>query len=305
MPIHLPPLTRRNFLKRSLLAGAGLTAAPSLWAASPRTNPDSWVFFSDTHIAAEPDKVARGINMSEHLQSAAREVLALPERPTALFLTGDCAFNSGGADDYIQFARLLQPLREGGFPLHLTLGNHDNRERFWSSLPPRDAARKVVKDRQAALIKSPKVNWYMLDSLETTLQTPGLVGPEQLQWLAKSLDANPQRPAIVMVHHQPGSAAKDAGGGLKDTPALLEILRPRRQVKAWVFGHTHTWVHREDESGLHFVNLPPVAYVFHEGDPSGWVHVTMRKDGADFQLNCLDHGHKQHRETLNLKWRSA
>src|SRR5688500_15787554 len=107
MPIHLPPVSRRNFLKRSLLAGATFALAPQLFADRRRTNPDSWVLFSDTHIAADTAKVARGINMAAHFRTAAKEVLALPERPAALLLAGDCAFNSGEADDYFQFAGLL------------------------------------------------------------------------------------------------------------------------------------------------------------------------------------------------------
>ena len=303
MPIHLHPASRRHFLKRSVLAGAAFALAPQLPAVSRRTNPNSWVFFSDTHIAADTSKVARGANMTAHFRTAAEEVIALPERPAAFFLTGDCAYNSGEADDYFQFAGLLGSLRGEGFPLHLGLGNHDHREHFWAGLPPEDATQRAVNDRQVALIKSADVNWFMLDSLETTLQTPGLLGENQLAWLAKSLDANARKPAVILVHHNPGT--RENIGGLKDTEALLEVIRPRRQVKAWIFGHTHTWRTEVDESGLHLINLPPVAYVFQPDEPSGWVHATTRRDGIKLELRCIDPAHKKHGQVLDLKWRNG
>lgn len=303
MPIHLPPLSRRNFLKRSFFAGASLAMASASFGASRRTNPNSWVFYSDTHIAADTSKVVRGINMAAHFRAATQEVLALPERPAAFFLTGDCAYNSGESDDYFQFVALLDPLRADGLPLHLALGNHDHREHFWAALPPKDAAKLAIADRQVALIKSPHVNWFMLDSLEVTLQTPGLLGQGQLQWLARALDANRRKPAIILVHHNPGTREKI--GGLKDTEALLEIIRPRRQVKAWIFGHTHMWRTDQDETGLHLVNLPPIAYIFRPDDPAGWVHAITRRDGMKLELRCIDTTHKAHGQVVDLKWRTS
>ena len=303
MPIHLPPFSRRNFLKRSLVAGAGFALTPELFAESRRTDPNAWAFFSDTHIAADPAKIARDINMTEHLQSATREVLALPQRPAGVFVNGDCAYNQGESGDYRQFTSLIEPLRAGGLPLHLALGNHDQREHFWAALPPKDAAKRAVANKQAALVKAKSVNWFILDSLETTLATPGSLGAAQLAWLAKSLDANRRRPAVVVLHHNPG--VRENVSGLKDTEALLEVIRPRQQVKAWIFGHTHVWQIQLDPSGIHLINLPPVAYLFQPGDPAGWVHATIRPDGMKLELRCLDTAHKNHGQVTDLKWRSA
>ena len=40
---------------------------------------------------------------------------------------------------------------------------------------------------------------------------------------------------------------------------------------AYIYGHTHNWKVESDTSGIHLINLPPVSYVFREGEPSGWV----------------------------------
>jgi len=107
----------------------------------------------------------------------------------------------------------------------------------------------------------------VLDSLEATNSTPGLLGEEQRAWLARALDENSDKPALVVVHHNltpPG----DSNPSLKDSEQLLEIIRPRRHVKAYIFGHTHDWGIKQDASGIHLVNLPPTAYVFTEGKPA-------------------------------------
>jgi 3',5'-cyclic-AMP phosphodiesterase len=301
MPIHLPALTRRQFLLRSLTAVAGVALSPSLFAASKRTDKNSWALFSDTHLAADRSTNARGINMTQHFEIVSRDVLALPKRPAGLFVSGDCAYNSGESGDYRLLSELLLPIRSQGTPVHLALGNHDNRERFWEALETEKTAKRPMRDRQVALIKTSRVNWFLLDSLEKTLSTPGLLGPEQLDWLTKALDANSSKPAIVMAHHNPGIAAEI--NGLKDTQALFAILRPRKQVKAFIFGHTHFWNVQKDESGIHLVNLPPVAYVFRDGNPAGWVHARVEAKAMLLELRCIDSTHKANGQTAELTWR--
>lgn len=303
MPIQLPPLSRRTFLRRALLAGAGLAFAPQLHAAMRRTNATSFALLADTHIAGKPTHVTRNVNLTDHFNAVAREIVGLPERAAGVFILGDCALSDGNPEEYLQLTTLLDPLRADGLTLNLALGNHDHRENFWAALKSQKAARRPLVDKHTALIKSKHVNWFLLDSLEKTLQTPGTLGAEQLQWLANTLDANPKVPAVVLVHHNPGTEEKTTG--LKDTAGLLEILRPRKQVKAWIYGHTHHWNVTPDESGVHLVNLPPVAYIFREGNPSGWVHATTRRDGMKLELRTIDPSHKAQGQVVDLKWRAA
>jgi 3',5'-cyclic AMP phosphodiesterase CpdA len=302
MPIHLPAISRRQFLARSLAGGAALALSPSLLAAAKRTDPHSWALLADTHLAAERGLVARGINMRDHFTSVSRELLALPKRPAGVFITGDCAYNSGQTGDYRQVADLLEPIRGAQMPVHLALGNHDNRERFWDALPKEKAAQPPLADKQVALLRTPRANWFVLDSLEVTLSTPGLLGQKQLDWLAGALDANPDKPALVLIHHNPGISGNM---GLKDTAALFEIIRPRKQVKAYIFGHTHAWNIWQDESGIHLINLPPVSYVFQPGLPAGWVHAMLERKGINLELRCVDAAHKSHGQSIQLQWRAA
>jgi 3',5'-cyclic-AMP phosphodiesterase len=303
MPIHLRPTSRREFLLRSLVAGAGLAVAPEMLAAPRRTAPKTWALLADTHVAADPAKVSRDANMADHFRTVSKDLLALPKRPAGVFVVGDLALNTGEPGDYGTFLQLAQPLRDGGLPLHLALGNHDQRDNFREALKESKSARRPVADKEVSLIRTLDANWFVLDSLEKTLSTPGLLGQAQLDWLAQALDANKSKPGLVLVHHNPGQV--DNISGLKDTEALLAVLRPRRQVKAWIYGHTHAWKVDRDESGIHLVNLPPVAYVFKEGNPSGWVHATLARDGMRLELRSLDAKHPAHGQVVNLKWRAG
>jgi hypothetical protein len=143
-------------------------------------------------------------------------------------------------------------------------------------------------------------NWFVLDSLDETNKTPGVLGEMQLAWLAAALDRQADKPALVMVHHNPDDKAKPSG--LVETKALLDLLAARRHVKALIFGHTHDWKQSTYE-GMHLVNLPPVAYVFAAGKPSGWVDCRLHDSGFRLTLHSLNKEHQQHLQTLELAWR--
>ena len=185
--------------------------------------------------------------------------------------------------------------------VHLSVGNHDEREHFWTAFPKERPESRPVAERQTEVLRANHANWFVLDSLETTGGAPGLLGKEQLTWLAQSLDANSKKPALVFVHHNPGI---DGNIGLRDSLTLFEIIRPRRHVKAYVFGHTHLWKLEKDTSGLHLINLPPVAYVFQPGNPSGWVQALEEENGMALELRCVDTTHRLHGEKVKLEWRA-
>lgn len=301
MPVYLPPLSRREFLRRSLAIAGGFALGPDLFANATEEN-HSWALLSDTHLAADAKLSARGVNMTEHLKQVSKEVLDLPAPPAGLMLTGDCAYNSGELADYGHLGDLLRPIRTAGVPVHLALGNHDHRERFWQAFKEERAAARPLVDRQVGLVRTPLFNWFILDSLETTLSSPGLLGPEQLHWLARALDENSTTPALVVIHHNPGLNGGNLG--LKDTFLLFEVIRPRVQVKAYIYGHTHAWKTETDTSGIHLINLPPVSYVFREGEPSGWVHAMIQDNGMELELRCVDRNRKDHGQKVSLQWRS-
>jgi predicted MPP superfamily phosphohydrolase len=302
MPVTLAQLSRREFLKRAALAGAACVVAPEIHAGifGKSRDKNTFFFLSDTHVAGDPAQTYLNVNMTNHLAACSRELAAWPVKPAAVIVNGDLAYLTGQPVDYAQFAKGIAPIRALA-PLHLTLGNHDEREHFWSAFPQDAKKVKSIPQKQISVFDSAQANWFLLDSLQLTSKTPGEVGAAQLDWLAQELDARPQKPAVVVVHHNPQFPKVTTG--LLDTDALLAVLAPRRQVKAIIFGHTHDWKIWQHGSGIHLINLPPTSYPFHEGRPSGWVRATLAREEMKIELRSLDAKHPEHAQVQSLKWR--
>ena len=266
-------------------------------------DPNHFVLISDSHIDADVAKTKNDVNMTDNLKKVVAAIIALKATPAAVLHGGDLAMNTGEAGDYATFLGLVKSLWERGMPVHLILGNHDNRERFLVALNAKDTE-SPVPDKHTLVVESPKADWYLLDSLDKTNSTPGVLGEKQLAWLAKSLDAKPDKPAIVFTHHHPQDGQPQKFSGLTDTKQLMEILSPRKQVKLMVFGHTHDFVvYDKQPDGLHRINLPPTAYVFKAGRPNGFVDCVLTDTGGTFTLIALDEKHPDNGKVTTLKWR--
>lgn len=307
MPIHLPPTsTRRDWLKRCAGAGIGFAAADALRAAE---SGETWILFSDTHIAENVALEARGACMGDNLKRCVAQALKEKEKPFGVMVNGDLAYLDGQGGDYSTFVDLMQPLRDAGLPVHLTLGNHDNRETFMANCGSLDLAlmeeKKPVAQKQVSVVSSARIHWVLLDSLDKVNGTPGLLGETQLAWIDRTIAGLTDKPTVVMVHHNPQGPVAEGKkkSGLVDSDALLSVLESHKKVKALFYGHTHNWqVKNGDKTGLHQVNLPPVAYVFGKDRPNGWVRASVRDDGMDLELRSLNPAHPEHGQRVSLAW---
>lgn len=301
MPGHLPPLSRRRFLGGLAASLSLLPLSGRLWAADDAA--EQWILFSDTHVAADRATVARGVTMAANLERAVKESSDLAKKSAGVFVNGDLAYNTGEAGDYATFSELIEPLRKAGQTVHFTLGNHDRRDNIQKGVKVAGEGHDVVMDKFVSVVKGKQANWFLLDSLEQTNKTPGFIGEGQLSWLGKALDEHKDKPAIVMVHHNPDTGEKRSG--LKDTEKLWEVLAPRKQVKALIFGHTHVWSAKTHESGIHQINLPTVAYVFNAAQPNGWVDAVVKAESITLKLHAFDEKHPENGKVKELKWRTA
>lgn len=295
-------IRRRDFLAGVL--GAGL-AGPSLLSAVANASDepaDAWIaLLSDTHIAADTKAVNRGQTMADNLKKVVDELLAQPTKPRAAFIDGDLALQDGQSGDYATLVQLLAPLRSAGIPLHLGLGNHDDREHFRVALEQEAPGAPDVVDKQVSVVPLLGHRFVILDSLDRPNVTPGKLGDGQLAWLGRILDAEPQTPVVVLMHHNLAATS----GALTDTPALLSTLVPRRQVKAVVYGHTHAWETKRGEGDLQLVNLPAIAYPFAQDQPLGWCRLNLDAEGAELQLHATGGDRSKDGQRVHLHWRSA
>lgn len=293
-------LSRRRFLAGSVTVGAGLLLSQKLLATEPTVDADLFVLMGDTHIMRRADDSHRKVKPAEALRQATKEILSLPTRPAGVIIAGDCAAPEG----YGTLRELTKPLEKAGVPLHLVLGNHDNRDKLQAAFPkmkfvPLDQDKDKPPSKLAAIWETPQANWFLLDSARPKVQT-GEFGKTQLAWLAKALDAQPDKPAIIVAHHHLDPLG--TFNGLTDTGAFLNVVLPRKQVKAYFCGHTHIFGLTE-MSGMHFVNLPAMAWPFDAMQPRGYITLKLRPGGATLVLHTLDHENARNGYKIDLPWR--
>ena len=277
-------ISRRQFIAHSLAALASTLVVPELFGAYSRPNPRRFVLLSDTHANAPYSDAGwmrhLGGMWDTNLKQAVSEIVIRGPLPAAAFVLGDLAFDSGQCADYDRFFKLIEPVRTAGIPVHLILGNHDNRDRFWQIFPPGNTP---VENRYVNIVRTEWANFFLLDSID------GQCGDAQLQWLANALDENADLPAITMVHHHPEQ--------LKDFQALSEIISLRKHVKAHFFGHAHVWgISRQ--YGLYLINLPSTVW----GQNSGWTDMLLDHGSMQLQLHTFE-PQPEIIKPITLKWR--
>jgi len=305
MPIILPPINRRKFIKGSLAFGStGIISSRRLSAAdsdSAKFDQNRVALLADTHISADPNLSYPGtkwpgssvmedehekVNMAQCLAESAKSVIALNPRPAHLIINGDCAMGRGTEAEYKELLRLLAPIRVAGITIHVSIGNHDNRENLWKLLP---FLKKEQMGIQAGVIELPHANLILLDS-----GRKGILGDKQLNWLAKELDGRADKPALVFGHFNPyPNRGVRPIKGMHDGSSLLKLLAKRKHARAYLYGHTHEWQH-DQRDRLHLINQPAVSYYFGKGHAHGWLDMKLTKQSAGLELHCIDRKHKQH-----------
>lgn len=185
---------------------------------------------SDTHLAgplAGPPAAA--------LRQAVGRVRALTPRPDCVVITGDLA-DHGAAAEYAQLRDLLAPM---DLPVHLVVGNHDDRDAFREAFPDLRPS-PLPGGSVCSAVDYPGLRLLVCDSLRPG-RTDGRLGGEQLAWLDAELGRAPDTPAVVCLHHPPirtGIVAMDRIG-LEDAPDLAAVLGRHRQVVRVLAGHLH------------------------------------------------------------------
>lgn len=303
MPLHLSSSSRRAFLTQ---LGAAAVFGPVVRssAASHPVDPDLIAILNDTHIG---EKHPEDSPIPSNLQATVAYLTGLPKHPAAVVINGDLALKDGQAGDYAHFAKLIAPLREADIPVHLTMGNHDDRHVFYEVLKTEKSADEPVVSKHVGVVTLGNANLFLLDSLKETMVTQGLLGEEQLRWLGHVLDAHTGKPALVFAHHNPRLGGEEIHfpGGLEDSQALWDLLAVRPQVKAYVHGHIHHrnyFAHR----GIHLLNTPATSYVAKKDvSTTGWTMARLADLGGEFTTLTHEADHRWNGVTEKLAWRTA
>ncbi|MCG8600370.1 MAG: metallophosphoesterase [Verrucomicrobiales bacterium] len=306
MPISLLPNNdRRAFLLTATLTGVAAATGTAFGKEDP------WfALMADTHVDADPKKEARGVIMAENLERAVREILDEAKSsglPEFSLINGDCAYLKGLKPDYETLRPRIQPLLDAGIPVHLTMGNHDDRGPFYDLFPEaRNPDTDTAVGKHLTVIESQKANWFLIDTLQIVDNVTGELGEKQREWLAAELDKRSGKPAIIVGHHYPqylpeGSDARVTG--LADTVEFMDLLLSKPWVKAYVYGHSHNYGFKEASGGIHLINQPPVSYLFSEDRPNGWLKANLSGDGMAVTLRAFDAQHPENGAATNLPWK--
>lgn len=192
---------------------------------------------SDLHVMA-PGELAYGrFDTSASLAHCVRHITQLDPLPDAVLATGDLV-NSGSAAEYRRLREQLTPLV---MPVYMIPGNHDERgllcaefsDHFY--LPrPGQKVRYVIEYLDARLI-----------ALDTAVsgEDGGALDADQLDWLETTLAAEPNKQALVFMHHPPlNTGIRYMDEIALDQPSseqLARIIERHPQVARITCGHVH------------------------------------------------------------------
>lgn len=191
---------------------------------------------SDLHIRPYGVPAARVVETNMLVERALAVIVALDPRPDAVIISGDIT-ECGRPEEYKMAAKLLQRLAP--MPVYVVPGNHDRRENFREGLghlpgvtADPDFVQYVIEDLAVRII--------MLDSVVPGAGY-GLLCPQRLDFLDRTLSAQPERPTMLVLHHPPMlTGVSDMDGiWLRNTEELGALLQRHGQVERILTGHHH------------------------------------------------------------------
>lgn len=196
---------------------------------------------SDLHIR-EPGRLAYGrINTAPYLARAVASILALPQQPDAVVITGDLT-DFGRAAEYAHLRELLAPL---AMPVYLMPGNHDERAQLRLSFPDHAYLGSDGSDGRDGFVQySVAIGGLQLIALDTVVPgaSEGSLCEHRLAWLARELEKHRARPVLIAMHHPPFQTLIGHMDdiGLLSGAAELEVLVSRYpNVERIICGHLH------------------------------------------------------------------
>jgi Icc protein len=289
--LSIPETSRRGFLRA--LAGGAL-----LWRGGARAADGSvtWALASDTHIPEDPETMSRGFHIHGNMRRVLSEVGRA--RVSGLAITGDLARTEGREGDYRTLRGLLEPAGRK-MPVVLALGNHDDRANFRKVFHEHPGKAAPVKGKHVLVIETPVVRMLALDSMMYVNRTAGLLGKAQRTWLEEYLrNTADDLPTVLLMHH----TLEDHDRALLDGDRLMDIVRPHRNVKGIVYGHSHRYEYKERD-GVQMINLPAVAFHFSPEQPVGWVEAKFTREGAAMTLHAVAGDRSADGKTVAVRWR--
>jgi Icc protein len=182
---------------------------------------------SDCHLSELPHTLYRGEDGEGHLHRVIDRIIEW--QPDLLLATGDLSEDASRAS----YSRLAACLDSIDAPVLALPGNHDDPAVMQHFFPDGPWNGPLVTDFDS---------WrFILLNSKKPCGIEGTLSTAMLDGLSSALEARPDTPALVALHHQPvlvGAHWIDRYA-LQQPQQLFSLLDGSTQVKALIWGHIH------------------------------------------------------------------
>jgi 3',5'-cyclic AMP phosphodiesterase CpdA len=184
-----------------------------------------FIHLTDPHLVGR-NEALYGTDPAWRLRACVADILATQGDAAFCLITGDLT-HRGGSDAFALLRETLQPLP---MPVHLAVGNHDDRDDLHAAFPDsfRDAD-GFVQGR----VDTPEGVFLILDTMEPGC-SHGVFCDRRADWLARMLAESGARPFYLCLHHPPfpvGIPGMDRLTLRESTPFLRAIAPHRAQIR--------------------------------------------------------------------------
>lgn len=192
-----------------------------------------FIHITDTHLVPRGEQL-HGLNPCERLDACVDDINAHHADAEFCVITGDLA-DKAQPQAYRDLKGCLDRLR---VPVHLLVGNHDDRTDLLAVFPdvPIDdnGFVQTVLDTEAGA-------FVLLDTVERG-KGWGSFCEKRAAWLERQLKAADGRPVYLFMHHPPfdvGLPSLDRLGLGADGESMAKVLAAHDTIRHLFFGHVH------------------------------------------------------------------
>ena len=199
------------------------------------------IHLTDTHLTARKSSIA-GLNPYENFRICLSHIMRNNRDADRIVITGDLA-HKGHIDSYLQLKECLHQIP---IPTDLVIGNHDNRENFYSVFPQ---AHQDENGFVQGVTETPAGLFVFLDTVHdgkygSQKTHAGFFDQARFDWLTLQLEkakSTDQKVCIFMHHHPRNVLVKpcDAIGFHQQQEFRKIVSQYRDQLRYIFFGHCH------------------------------------------------------------------